>query len=256
LKTSIKNIVKQCLCALLLGSFSFVLAGEQTIKVGAGYKYFNAAFHNNKLHSGRYFSLGYGYSYGRKMNNHFQFQIANSNKEVNYELPYVSANTNLDISQEFNFPGYNKGKFTNYTGFYFNNSFDLNFFPIVDRKNIIWENHLVTGLSFRNQYKLNEKTSINLNIQLPVFSSALSYRLDRFDGALPHTNRSLWESMDKQLGFVDQLFKPNFEIGYVKNIVSTVKAGIFYQGRFNWYERQNGYRTKSNAHIISLRITY
>lgn len=232
------------------------MAGEQTIKAGVGYKYLNSAFHNNKLHSGRYFSLGYGYSYGTKMQNYFQFQISNSNKEVNYELPFVTANTNLDISQEFNFPCYKKGKFTNHSGFYFNNSFDLNFFPVIDRENFIWENHLITGLSFRNLYQLKSKSSINLNIQIPVFSSALSHRLDRFDGELPQTNRSLWESMDKQLGFVDQLFKPNFEIGYVKNIVSTIKAGVFYQARFNWYERQNGYRTNSKAHIISLRITY
>ena len=190
------------------------------------------------------------------MKNHFQFQISNSNKEVVYELPYVSANSNIDISQEFNFPCLKKGKFSNYSGVYFNNSFDLNFFPIIDKDNFIWENHLITGLSFRNQYQLTKNSNINLNIQIPIYSIALSHRLDRFDGELSQTNRSLWNSMDKQAGFVNQLFKPNFEIGYVKIIIKTIKAGVFYQARLNWYERQNGYRTVSNAQVLSLRITY
>jgi len=241
---------------LLIGSSSFVLAGEQTIKLGAGYKSFNGSYHNTKLHSGKYFSLGYGYSYGSKMKNHFQFQVSNSNKEVDYELKYVSANTNLDISQEFNFQCYKKGKFSNYSGIYFANSFDLNFFPSIDTENFIWENHLMTGLSLRNSYQLTKNSSIDLNVQIPIYSFALSYRLDRFDGELPQTNRSLLESMDKQVGFGNQLFKPNFEIGYVKKIVGTIKFGAFYQARLNWYERQNGNRTNSNAHVLSFRITY
>ena len=233
-----------------------VVAGEQTIKFGGGYKYINAASHNNKLHSGRYFELGYGYTFGNKTKNHFQFQVSNSNKEVLYEIPYVSANTNLDIYQEFNFPFYKNGKFINYSGFYFGNSFDLNFFPIVDRKNFIWENHLISGLSFRNLYQLSIKSSISLNIQIPIYSFAFSNSLNRFDGARPQTNLNLWESMDHKIGFADQLFKPNFEIGYLNNIIRKVKVGVFYQTRCNWYERQNGIRTNSIAHVISLRIIY
>lgn len=250
------NIVTECLLALLIGSSYFTFAGVQTIKFGSGYKYVNATFHNNKLHSGRYFALGYGYTFGNKIQNHFQFQISNSNKEVFYEIPYVSANTNLDISQEFNFPCYKKGNFINYSGLYFGNSFDLNFFPIVDRKNFIWENHLISGLSSRNIYQLSIKSSININIQIPIYSFAFSNSLNRFDGERPQTNVSLWKSMDKQIGFVDQLFKPNFEIGYVTYLIKKIKSGVFYQTRCNWYERENGIRTKSIAHVISLRITY
>ena len=256
MKKNIRNIVKKSFATLLLGIPCSISAGEQTIQLGGGYKYINAASHNNKLHSGRYFALGYGYTFGNKTKNHFQFQVSNSNKEVLYEIPYVSANTNLDIYQEFNFPFFRNGKFMNYSGFYFGNSFDLNYFPIVDRKNLIWENHLISGLSIRNIYQLSIKSSVNLNLQIPIYSFAFSNSLNRFDGARPQENLSLWETMDHQIGFADQLFKPNFEIGYLNNITEKVKVGVFYQTRCNWYERQNGNRTNSIAHVISLKIIY
>ena len=73
-----ENIIKQCIIALLIGSPSFTLAGDQTIKIGLGYKHFEANTHNNTIHSGKDLSIGYGYSYGEKMLNYFQFQVSNS----------------------------------------------------------------------------------------------------------------------------------------------------------------------------------
>tara|TARA_B100000795_G_C22794207_1_gene438512 strand:+ start:610 stop:1380 length:771 start_codon:yes stop_codon:yes gene_type:complete len=256
LKNFNKNIIKQCILALLIGSPSPALAGDQTIKIGLGYKHFEASTHNNTIHSGKDLSIGYGYSYGEKMLNHFQFQVSNSSKEVKYELPYVSANSNINLSQEFNFPFFTKGKLTNHTGIYFANNFSLNFFPQIDRNNFTWENQLIAGLSTRNSYKLTDKKSIALNIQIPIYSLFLSHRLHRLTGDLPQSNLSLWNAMDKQTGLANKLFMPNLEIGYQINIVASIKAGIFYQANCNWYQRENGYRINSKAHIISLRITY
>lgn len=256
MKTTQKHIIKHCILTLLIGTSSLAFAGEQVIKVGAGYKSFKGSTHNSILHSGKAFSLGYGYSYGNKMLNHFQFQVSNSSKEVQYDLVYVSANSNIDLSQEFNFPFIKMGKFTNYTGLYFANNFSLNFFPKIDPDNFTWENQLISGFSTRNSYQLSNKESIDLNIQIPIYSFFLSHRHDRLTGDLPQTNRTLWQAIDKQTGFANKLFMPNIELGYQRNIVGTVKLGIFYQVNLNWYERKNGYKVSSKAHILSLRITY
>lgn len=256
MKKSGKNIVKQCLLALLIVSSSPLFGGIQTIKVGAGYKSFQSKAHNNIIHSGKNISLGYGYTYGKKMLNHFQFQVSNSSREVQYDLPFVSANSNLDISQEFNFPIIIKSKFKSHSGFYIANSFSLNFFPRINRDDFIWENQIISGLSSRNSYQINSKSSINLNIQLPIYSLFIAHQLDRLTGDLPPTNQSIWEAADKQSGSVNKLFMPNVEMGFQYKVLQSLKAGFFYQANLNHYERRNGYRVSSNSHLISLRITY
>lgn len=241
---------------MLLGLTSFCLGGEQTIKVGAGYKDYKAGGHNLVFHAGRYFYGGYGYSFGKNLSHKFQFQVANSNREVEYELPYVTANTNIDITQEFNFNIYNKGKFQFKAGGFIGNSLSLNFFPIIDTENFIWENLMMTGISSQSNYTLDSKNKILFNFQIPIYSYFLSHRFDRFDGEAPETTLDTWEIMDKQNGFANKLFKPTFELGYEHNVFSKSKFGIFYQGEYNWYSRGSGFRTRANAHSLSLRISY
>lgn len=241
---------------LLTGIYSPVLSQQKTVKFGVGYKKSVAAIHKNLMHSGRYFYVGYGINYGKKMNNHFQFQVANSNKEVHYDLPYVSASTSIDVSQEFNFPIYNGKKSSFHFGPFIANSITLNFFPIIDNKNFIWENQTMTGISSRNSFKINGTSSVDLNFQLPLFSTFLSHRFNRLDRQAPESELSNWEVMDKQIGFVNRLFKPKFELGYTNKLFQSFNYSIVFQTELDLAKRQSGFRSKTQAHSLSLRIRY
>lgn len=241
---------------MLLSVSSSCFGGEKTIKAGVGYKEYKAGGHGLVFHAGRYFYGGYGYAFGKDLSHYFQFQVANSNREVEYDLPYVTANTNIDIIQEFNFKLYSKGRFNIKTGGYLGNSLSLNFFPIIDTENFIWENLIVSGISSQSKYAINEKQYMQLNLQIPVFSYFLSHRFDRFDGNAPESELSSWELTEKQIGFANKLFKPTLEIGYNHIVTSAMRLGIYYQAEFNWYKKTNGSRTTANAHSLSLRISY
>lgn len=231
------------------------LAGEQTIKLGFGYKEYKAGGHALTYHSGRYFHAGYGYSFGKNLSHKFQFQVSNSNREVQYELPYVTASTNLDVQQEFNFPILSIGKYSMQAGGFIGNSFSLNFFPLIDNNNFIWENLMLTGISSRNSFITSTKGSLELNFQIPLFSYFLSHRFDRFTGEAPKTSLSTWEIMDKQIGSINKLFKPTLELGY-EHKIKVAKLGFYYQAEPNRYVRKNGSQTRTNTHSLSLRITY
>lgn len=239
-----------------MGIISPCFGGEQTIKTGIGYKEYISAGHNNLMHSGRYFYGGYGYTFGKVMLNRFQFQVSNSNKEVQYELPYVSANSNIDITQEFNFPVYKTERLRITAGGFVGNSFSLNFFPLIDNKNFIWENHTFVGISSQNTYAWKEYGDIKFNFLLPIFSTLLSHRFDRLEGDAPETTLSLWEVMNKNIGLPNELFKPTIELGFERKVFGNTRLGAYYQGEFNWYERSNGYRAITNAHSFSFRISY
>lgn len=251
-----KHIILAGFLILLIGSYSPVLAQHKTIKAGVGYKQSTASLHDISIHSGRYFFVGYGIDYGSKMKNHFQFQLSNSNREVQFDLPYVSASSSFDISQEFNFPIHIGKKTSYFIGPFVANAIAVNFFPTIDNDNFIWENQTMTGISSRNNFNINEFSSLDFNAQLPIFSTFLSHRFNRFTGESPKTNLSIWEIMDKQLGSINRLFKPKFELGYSYKILPNMSFSLVLQSELDFAKRDSGFRTKTEAHSLSLRFNY
>lgn len=152
-----KNIV---LVGILFLSISALFAGEKSIRLGSGYKVYNLPSHDFYFHSGRYFYGGYSHEFGKQAKQKFQFQIANSNREIELTLPYISAATSIDVSYEINFKAFNTKKSKHYFGVFTENSFQLNFFPKIDNKNFMWQNQSSVGFSSSNSYKLKKKELI------------------------------------------------------------------------------------------------
>lgn len=142
---------------ILFLSISALFAGEKSIRLGSGYKVYNLPSHDFYFHSGRYFYGGYSHEFGKQPKQKFQFQIANSNRELELAIPYISAATNIDISYEINFKAFSTKKSKHYFGVYTENSFQLNFFPKIDNKNFMWQNQSSIGISSSSSYKLKKK---------------------------------------------------------------------------------------------------
>ena len=145
---------------ILFLSISALFAGEKSIKLGSGYKVYNLTSHDFHIHSGRYFYGGYSHEFGKQAKQKFQFQIANSNRELELDVPYISASTSIDVSYEINFKAFGTKKSKHYFGVYTENSFQLNFFPKIDKKNLIWQNQSSVGISSLNSCNLKKKELI------------------------------------------------------------------------------------------------
>ena len=157
-----KNIL---LTGLLCLVTSVLLAGEKSAKFGSGYKAYEFSSHNSLLHSGRYFYGGYSYAFGDQFRNKVQFQISNSNREIDLDLTYVSAATAANIFYDIGIRTINLKKSTHYFGAYIGNDFNLNFFPKLDNKNFMWFNQSFTGVSTMSQFKLMNNTRIEFSSQ-------------------------------------------------------------------------------------------
>lgn len=233
-----------CLVTLL------TFAGEKTIKLGTGYKQIQNGSHKANLHSGRYFNGGYSYLFGDAIKQKVQFQISNSNREIELDIPYISAATGVNLFYDLNFRTIKTNKFENNVGGSVGNDFSLNFFPKVDRNNFLWESQAIGSLSSLNSYFLNEKSRIDFNFRIPIYSTIFLNRIDRLTnevpGNLPASN---------YMGSVNKLFNCNFEVGYVISKYG-VKFGCFYQGDYNRVGQNKSRRITSSAHSVSLRILY
>lgn len=246
-KAILRNIISVVLLLILPTG---LIAGEKFVKAGAGYKAFTEPTHKVYHHSGRYFYSGYGVTFGEKLLQTLQFQLSNSNRQVEYDLPYVSASTAVDVSHEFNFNIANFKNSKHYIGPYVGNSFSLNFFPKVDNQNFVWQNFASVGISTRNRFKLNGLYQVDFNAQVPLYSVMALNRFDRFSGENP-TNTPM--ITDK--AFVNRIFKPFTELGLITEKWG-LSFGAYYQTELNYYSRLQGSDVFTFAHSLSLRLIY
>lgn len=227
-----------------------LLAGEKSVKMGTGYKAYTLNSHNSILHSGRYFYGGYSYEFGSKFKNKVQFQISNSNREVDYDLTYVSAATAANIYYDLAIKTLSLKNSTHYVGANIGNDFNLNFFPKLDNDNFLWFNQSFAGLSIMSKFQLKNKARIDFNAHIPIFSNIVFNRMDRFSSEVPG-NRPI----QSYSGFSKKLFNSNAEVGYVYSKFG-IKWGAYYQYEINQFGQKSNSKLSGEAHSVSLRILY
>lgn len=220
------------------------------MKIGMGYQGFTNNISQKLIHSGKYFYGGYYYQFGEKFRNKIQFQVANSNREMKFDFPYVSAATSLAIYYDLNYRIKTTKKSAHYLGCYFGDFFTLNFFPRIDHENFLWENQFLLGLSSMNNIRINHSKRIDINFRLPVFTSIHFNKMDRFDGDVPYDLPSNWVN-----GSFMKLLNAQYEIGYVFG-TQGFTFGIYYQEEHNMTENTLYGGFQATAHSISFRIIY
>ena len=215
-----------------------------------GYKTFELKSHKNLIHSGKYIYGGFSYEFGNQYLNKVQFQISNSNREIELDIDYVSASTAGNIYYDFTIKSLSFKNFNQYFGFNLGNDFNLNFFPKIDNKNLLWLNQTFMGISLINKYKLSTTNRIDLSTHIPILSTITYNRFDRLTSKIPN-NRSL----QSYSGFPNKLFNANAEIGYIFSKYG-FSWGIYYQIELNRFGQTTNSRLYSTAHSTSLRIIY
>ena len=242
-----KNIILTGLfCLVTLLTF----AGEKSIKFGTGYKQIHFGSHEQLLHSGRYFHGGYSYQFGDLIKQQVHFQISNSNREVEFDLPYVSASTGANLFYSLNFRTFQNNVFHNHTGFILGNDFTLNFFPRIDNQNFMWENQIIGGISSLNCYKLSNNRRIDFNFRIPIYSTMFLNRINRLTSEVPGDMPVIYYS-----GSLKYLMNTNFEVGYIIPKFGA-KLGVYYQGDINSVGQNPQAKVTSYTHSISLRVLY
>ena len=215
-----------------------------------GNKNYELTSHKNSLHSGKYFYGGFSYEFGDKFLKILQFQVSNSNRQMELDISYISAATAGNIYYDFAIKTVSFKKTSNYLGFHLGNDFNLNFFPKIDDKNLLWFNQTFTGISLINKYKFSSTKRIDFNTHIPILSSIIYNRFDRLNGKVPNK-----ESVKSYSGFMDKLFNANTEIGYVFSKYG-LHWGVYYQFEINRMNETVSNRLTSRASSISLRLIY
>ena len=215
-----------------------------------GYKTFEFTSHNNLIHSGRYLYGGFSYEFGTKYLNRVQFQVSNSNREVKLDILYVSAATAANIYYDFAIQTISLKNSKHYFGFHIGNDFNLNFFPKIDARNLLWFNQSFAGISMMNKYKLNSNNSIDFSTHVPIISTILYNRLNRLTSEIPG-NRSV----QSYSGFSNKLFNADAEIGYIFSKFG-FGWGIYYQIEINRMNEKTSNRLTGLAQSVSIRIIY
>ncbi len=230
--------------------YTFLFSTEKYVKYGMGYKTFEFTSHNNLIHSGRYLYGGFSYEFGNKYLNRIQFQVSNSNREMMLDILYVSAATAINIHYDFAIQTISLKKSRHYFGLHVGNDFNLNFFPKIDSRNLLWFNQSFTGLSLMSKYKLKNNNRIDFSSHIPVISTLLYNRLNRLTSEIPG-NRSI-QSFS---GFSNKLFNADAEIGYIFSKFG-FDWGVYYQIEINRMNETSSNRLKGIAQSASLRIIY
>jgi len=242
-----KNIILTGLFSLV---FSLLFSGEKQIKYGVGNKNFKLASHESLLHSGIYNYGGFSYEFGDKFLKIVQFKVSNSNREIELDLVYVSAATTGNIYCDFAIKSISNKNMTNYVGLHVGNDFNLNFFPKIDDKNLLWFNQTFTGISFMNKYNFNSAKRIDFNMHIPILSYIIFNRFDRLTGQVPK-NRLV----NSYSGLIDKLFNADTEIGYIFSKYG-LNMGLYYQFEVNRMSETISNRITSKANSISIRVIY
>jgi hypothetical protein len=215
-----------------------------------GNKNFELFSHESLLHSAKYFYGGFSYEVGDKFLKIVQFKVSNSNREIELDIVYVSAATTVNTYCDFAIKSISYKKMTNYLGLHLGNDFNLNFFPKIDDKNLLWFNQTFTGISFINKYNFSSTNRIDFNMHIPILSSITYNRFDRLTGEVPK-NRSV----RSYSGFMDKLFNADTEIGYVFSKYG-LNWGVYYQFELNRMSESVSNRLTSKANSVSIRVIY
>ncbi len=233
-------------CLVTILSF----AGEKVIMIGSGYKQIKYGSHNTTLHSGRYFNGGFSFLTEGKTKQKVQFQVSNSNRELNLDLPYVSASTGINLFYDLSFRTIKTKSFENHSGIFIGNEFLLNFFPRFDNKNFLWENYSMTGISSLNSLNLKRNARVDLNFRIPFYTNVIFNRMDRFSGDVPGDAPAIQYG-----GSLKKVLNVKYELGYVKSKFG-LKLGLYYQGEFIKAGRTPYTKVNTLTQSLSLRILY
>lgn len=265
-KTTIINVIKDNLTAsykivrtqklniFLIGLFCLLnialLGVEKSVKFGSGYKAFTLNTHKSLIHSGRYFYGGYSYEFGDKFKNKVQFQVSNSNREINLDLPYISAATAINIYYDWTIKTVSFKNSMHFIGANIGNDFNLNFFPKLDNKNFLIFNQSFFGLSMMSKFNLKNNSRVDFNTHIPIYSIMAFSRVDRFSSENPDE-----KTVNTYSGFAKKLFNSNAELGYLFPKFGLI-WGIYYQYEINKFEKKASSKLYGEAHSLSLRIIY
>jgi len=219
------------------------------VKYGMGYKTYEFASHKKLIHSAKYLYGGFSYEFGNQYLNRIQFQISNSNREVEMDILYVSAATAANIYYDFTVQSIALKNSRHYFGFHIGNDFNLNFFPKIDNNNLLWFNQSFTGIAVMSKFEL-KKNRIDFNMHLPILSTVFYNRMNRLTGKIPGNRYTKFYS-----GFSNRLFNGNSEIGYIFSKFG-FKWGIFYQIEINRMQESLNNQLMGTAHSASIRIIY
>ncbi len=233
-------------CLIFISLFS----GEKSVKYGVGNKTFKFNSDKNLIHSGKYFYGGFSYQFGDKYLNKIQFQVSNSNREIFLDISYISAATAGNIYYDIAVKSIPLKKTTNYFGVHLGNDFNLNFFPRIDDKNLLWLNQTFMGISLINKYYFSEENRIELNTHIPIISTIIYNKFDRLTSKIPKN-----KSVKSYSGSVNKLFNAHTEIGYIFSSYG-LKWGFYYQLERNIMNETKTNQLTSNANSVSLRIIY
>ncbi len=242
-----KNII---LAGLLCLVHTFLFSTEKCVKYGMGYKTFKYTSQNNLIHSGRYLYGGFSYEFGNQYLNKVKFQVSNSNREIKLDIIYVSAATAANIYYDFAIQTITLKKSSYYFGLHIGNDFNLNFFPRIDTRNLLWFNQSFGGISIISKYKLNNNNHINFSTHIPVLSSVFYNKLNRLTSEIPDDKK-----IQSYSGFPIKLFNADAEIGYVFSKFG-FDWGIFYQIEMNKINETANNQLTGMAQSASLRIIY
>jgi len=229
---------------------TFLFSTEKYVKCGIGYKTFEFTSHNKLIHSGRYFYGGFSYEFGNSYLNRVQFQVSNSNREIMLDILYVSAVTAINLHYDFAIQTFSLKKSNHYFGLHLGNQFNLNFFPKIDHRNLLWFNQSFMGISVMSKWKLKKNNRIDFSSHIPIFSTLLYNRLNRLTSEIPG-NRSI----QSYSGFSKKLLNADAEIGYIFSKFD-LSWGIYYQVEINRMNETNRSRLTGIAQSVSLRVIY
>ena len=243
-----KNIILAGLFCLVC---TFLFSREKQIKCGIGFKAFEFASHNNFIHSGKYLHGGFSYEFGNQFLHRVQFQVSNSNREIKLDIPYISAATAANIYYDFVIQSISLKNSRHYFGLHIANDFNLNFFPKIDTRNLLWFNQSFTGISIMSKYKLNKNYNrIDFCTHIPIISTILYNRLNRLTSEIPENS-----PIQSYSGLANKLFNADAEIGYVFSKYG-FSWGIYYQIELNIIHETASNRLTGIAQSASLRIIY
>lgn len=236
---------------LLVLAFAFsAFAGEKSIKLGAGYNAFKLVSHDSYLHSGRYFYGGFNNSFGKNEQHFMQFQIANSNRELEIDLPYVSASTDFALNYAYLITVAKNKNSMHQVGPNVSTNAFLNFFPHIDAQNFTWQSQNSIGLRGSHSFKLKANKTFELNYEIPLYSTFTFNKMDRFSGDVPSDRPNITYT-----GFANTIFNSNVEAGITFNYLG-MKWGTFYQLKYNRFGETASDRVINTAQSINLRVFY
>lgn len=228
-------------------------AGKE-VSFDFGNKSYGSSIHKADYHSARYFNLGYNYNFGSQQNHQLGITLSNSNRVIKKKIEYISAITAISTHYQFDLPVYSKNKFQLRTGGYFENQFNLNFLPIMDRDYFKWENFTEVGFNLNANYRINKQNMLILKARNSIFTNTFFSLFHRFGEEIK--TQSPEKDLQQNFGTVNKFLNLQLDLEYRFPCFKSYWGGVFVraqQREFQKFAFQN-YNTKSIS--VGFRFSY